>query len=555
MANSLSSSFPPVGASAAPPRPRPIEFEAFALAACVYVTLVSNSVVWQHALAGRPWTDPATWLFAGCLFAALVAFQFGALVLLVPQGMARAVVSVLLLAAAVASYFIQTYHVFIDPGMLRNVLATNSKEAIELVSWNLAWHVTWQALLPIWLVWRIPLAERRIRHALGCRALALAASALTFGGAVLLVYQDAAALVRNHRELRYLVTPANVVYSLARVAPASQVAAAPRKPIAVDARLGPSWVPGRKPVLFVIVVGETVRAANWGLNGYARQTTPELASLDVVNFPDVTSCGTDTEVSLPCMFSPWGRHDYDRARIQEHESLLHVLDRVKLPVLWRDNQSGCKGVCAGLEEQQLDSAAVPGLCADGRCLDEVLLHDLDRLVSDRAGNLVLVLHQIGNHGPAYHHRYPDAFRRFGPTCDTAELRSCTREQIVNAYDNAILYADHVLASAIRFLGAHERSYDSALIYLSDHGESLGEHNLYLHGLPYAIAPKEQTHVPMVMWLSPGFTDRTGVDMGCLREQAAKPASHDHLFHTVLGLLDVRTASYDGLLDLTRPCRH
>ena len=546
-------SHPSIDAPAPPARQPQIHFETFALVACVYFTLVSNRVVWQHALADRAWTDPATWLFAGCLFTALVALQFGALVLVVPRRLARPVVSVLLLASAAASYFIQTYHVLLDPGMLRNVLAADTKEAVELLSWPLAWNVAWQALLPAWLMWRVSLAPRQPARALLRRALALAAATAAFGLALMLVFQDAAGLARNHREWRYLVTPANVVYSLARVARGNKVAAH-RKPIATDARLGPSWVPGRKPTLLVIVVGETVRAANWGLNGYARQTTPELAALDVVNFRDVTSCGTDTEVSLPCMFSPWGRRDYDASRIQEHESLLHVLGRVKLPVLWRDNQSGCKGVCAGLEMQQLDQAGVSGLCADGRCFDEILLHDMDRLMADGDGHRVLVLHQLGNHGPAYHRRYPERFRRFAPTCDTAELRNCTSQQIVNAYDNAVLYTDHVLALTVRFLRAQESTHDTAMIYVSDHGESLGERNLYLHGVPYAIAPKEQTQVPMVMWLSRGFADRAGIDMDCLRERAAKPASHDHLFHTVLGMLDVQTASYDGLYDLTRPCR-
>ncbi|MDP1534624.1 MAG: sulfatase-like hydrolase/transferase, partial [Rubrivivax sp.] len=96
--------------------------------------------------------------------------------------------------------------------------------------------------------------------------------------------------------------------------------------------------------------------------------------------------------------------------------------------------------------------------------------------------------------------------------------------------------------------------DSALIYVSDHGESLGENNLFLHGIPYAIAPLVQTRVPMLMWTSAGFSKASGVDVDCLRQRAAQPVAHDHLFHTLLALLDVRTALYEPAWDVSAGCR-
>jgi len=259
-------------------------------------------------------------------------------------------------------------------------------------------------------------------------------------------------------------------------------------------------------------------------------------------------------VLVPCMFSPWGRRDYDEKRIRSSESLLHVLQHAGVGVLWRDNQSGCKGVCDGLPQQLMSQADDPTLCDNERCLDEILLRGLDERLAAATGPGVLVLHQLGNHGPAYYKRYPAAFRRFLPPCDSADLRQCKRDQIVNAYDNAVLYTDHVLAQLIAMLRARADTLDSALIYVSDHGESLGENNLYLHGLPYAIAPQEQTRVPMVMWLSSGWARRFGLDTRCLRARAAEPAQHDNLFHTVLGLLDVRTRVLDPAMDLTAGCR-
>jgi lipid A ethanolaminephosphotransferase len=304
----------------------------------------------------------------------------------------------------------------------------------------------------------------------------------------------------------------------------------------------------------VLVVGETARAANWGLSGYARQTTPQLAALPVINFSDVSSCGTNTEVSLPCMFAPVGRRQYDEQRIRGSEGLLHVMARAGVAVHWRDNQSGCKGVCDGLPNDSVQGLNAPGLCSEGRCLDEGLLQGIDRRLAQAQGTQLLVLHQLGNHGPAYFRRYPAAFARFTPACEDEDLQHCTREQIVNAYDNALLYTDHVLAQLITQLQARADSVDSALLYVSDHGESLGENRLFLHGMPYAIAPDVQTKVPMVMWASPGFAQGVGLDLGCLRQRAQAGVSHDHLFHTLLGLLDVTTSLYEPGWDFSAECR-
>jgi lipid A ethanolaminephosphotransferase len=276
------------------------------------------------------------------------------------------------------------------------------------------------------------------------------------------------------------------------------------------------------------------------------------------------------------MFAPVGRRDYDESRIRGSQSLLHVLDRAGVGVMWRDNQSGCKGVCEGLPQEELLQLNPPGLCAEGRCLDEGLLVGLDARLKAAAaqaaqpgsqtgtqtgtqtgkqsGTQLLVMHQLGNHGPSYFRRYPPAFKRFTPACEHDDLRKCSTDEIVNAYDNALLYTDHVLARLIQQLQAAQAQVDSVVLYVSDHGESLGENNLFLHGLPYAIAPDLQKHVPMVLWFSAGAAAATGVDTACLQRRAAQPAAHDHLFHTLLGLTDVKTALYEKDWDLARDCK-
>ncbi|MDI3514734.1 MAG: lipid ethanolaminephosphotransferase [Rhodocyclaceae bacterium] len=533
--------------------------EHLLLGLSLYFTLACNTPFWRALLASRGGEGGAL-AYVIALGAALTALNFVLLAPLLNRWTAKPLLGGLIVVAAVSSYYAGHFGVYFDPSMLRNVLRTDLAEARELLTPGFFLQAAALALPPLFVLQRTRLRRRPLRRELAVCAASILLALVVAAGALGGVFKDFSGQMRNHKELRYLITPAAPVWSLARVLTRdAQAAKLPRQSIGADARLGASWAAAKKPALFVIVVGETARAANWGLNRTAGQspahdTTPELARHAVINFPEVTSCGTNTEVSVPCMFSLQGRHHYDEDAIRASESVLDTLRHAGLRVVWNDNQSGCKGVCSGVESMRPDPAALPQLCDGERCLDEALLESSRGLLRDAEGNLVLVLHQLGNHGPAYFRRYPDAFRRFTPTCDDEDLSKCSREQIANSYDNALLYSDHVLARSIDMLKELEPRYDTALLYVSDHGESLGENGLYLHGLPYSIAPAEQTRVPMVMWLSSGFAARTRLDTACLRTQAARPAAHDNLFHTVLGLLDVRTAVRDDALDLTAACR-
>jgi lipid A ethanolaminephosphotransferase len=533
------------------------------LAAGVFWALAVNRPFFAAALRAQGAMDGRAWSLVFGLAVMLAALHVLLLGLLATRRSVKPLLALMAVVAAGALHFAQAYGVVLDPSMLRNVLRTDLAESRELLSWSLAADLLLYAALPIALLARVRVTVRPWRRALVARTLLLGGALLAFVASLMWQFQPLASLTRNHKEVRYLVTPANVLWSAASVlARDARGAVQPRQPIGLDAAPGPSWATRERPRLVVLVVGETARGANWGLNGYARQTTPQLAQLraqlpTLVNFPDVTACGTSTEVSLPCMFAPLGRRDYDESRIRGSESLLHVLARAGAQVLWRDNQSGCKGVCEGLPSEVVSAATAPGLCQGDRCWDEGLLRGLDERLQRLAGGKdvqVLVLHMLGNHGPSYFRRYPAAFERFTPTCRDDDLSRCEREAIVNAYDNALLYTDHVLAALIGTLRANAARVDSALLYVSDHGESLGEKGLFLHGVPYAIAPREQTHVPMLMWWSEGFGRTRGLDAGCMAEQARRPAQHDHLFHTLLGLLDVTTSLYAPDFDVTGPCR-
>ena len=492
-------------------------------------------------------------LFAGLLIA-VTALQFAVLALLLTRRTVRPVLAVLFIATAFATFYIDRYSVFINTEMLQNVLHTDWPEARELLTPALGLHLLLYAGLPLLVLSRIQVRPRPMSRALGVRLLTVAGALALTALVVFPQFRAVSSLMRNHHEVGGLITPANYLSSgfrLARKAVATP--AGPREVIAADASRTGGVAAGQRPKLLVLAIGETVRSANFGLSGYARDTTPELGALDLVSYPRVQACGTSTEVSVPCMFAPVGRRNYDEARIRREQSLLHVLDRVGFNVLWLDNQSGCKGVCDGLPAERIPGDADPALCDGERCLDAVLLPRLAAAAAAEPGDLVVVLHLLGNHGPAYFRRYPDEFRRFTPSCDSSELSKCSDAEIVNAYDNAILYTDHVLAAMIAYL-QDLPDRDTALIYVSDHGESLGESGIYLHGLPYSIAPAVQREVPMLMWLSDSLLETTGVDESCLKAGASGEVAHDHLFHSVLGLLDVMTTAREPSLDLFASCR-
>ena len=515
----------------------------------VLFTLFSNTAFWRAAVQ-EPMQQ---WQLVVSLFLVVTSFHALLLGLVVNRRSAKPVLTVLLLLNAIAAHYMVAYGVYLDADMLRNILHTDSKESVELLSVHLLIPVLLTAF-PIALLWRVRLRKSGWKRALGMRVAFLLCVVLVGAGGIALASRDITSMMRNHREVRYLVTPANYVVALSKVLLSSPPGPkAALLPIGKDATQA-AVTAKRKPRLLVLVVGETARAQNWGLNGYARQTTPELAKIDgLLNFTQVRACGSSTEVSLPCMFSTFGRRDYDEQKIATHQSLLHVLDYAGIQTLWRDNQSGCKGVCEGLPTERLADALDPALCNGKRCLDEILLTGLQAHLDPAQGDRVVVLHQLGNHGPNYFERYPPRFRRYTPTCENPELGQCERQHIVNAYDNALLYTDHFLSMAINFLKSQD-AFDTALIYVSDHGESLGEKGLYLHGVPYAIAPQEQLHVPMVMWFSTGFAAASRLDMQCLRARAAEPASHDNLFPSILGLLQVKTREYRVAGDLFAGCR-
>ena len=539
----------------APVTRRPVSPLWLVLAASLWMTLTGNGTLWQRLselglLAGRGGVlfGLGLWLAIGVCVAALLG-------ILAWRPSLKPVVTVLLFVSALAGHFMASYGVVIDPGMLVNVLQTDPREAGALLNAGLLWRVLALAVLPAWLVWRQPLAYGPVRRQLWRNPAFSVAALAVLAALVLALFQPLASASRNHKDLRYLVNPASSVVSAMRLAARPfQRAAGPLRPLGEDAHLAVAAGGTARPRLLLVVLGETARSDSFGLNGYARPTTPALERAGVLSFVNAWSCGTSTAESLPCMFSQLPREEYLR-RDGDEETLLDVLQRAGLAVLWLDNQAGCKGVCERVPHASVDASRCPG----GECLDGALLEQLEGHLATldparRARGTVVVLHQMGSHGPAYARRSPPEAKRFLPECTSNALQECDRQALRNAYDNSIAYTDQFLGQAIAWLQRNPTGTDNAMLYVSDHGESLGENNLYLHGMPYAIAPDVQKHVPWITWVSPGFGRATVLSAACLRDRAGAAISHDHFFHSVLGLMDVATRVYRPALDAYAPCR-
>ncbi len=378
-------------------------------------------------------------------------------------------------------------------------------------------------------------------------------------GLVFVYYVDYAAIFRENRDLKGMISPQNVVGSswsyYKKQRPQENL---PLIHYGEDAHLIKNATNSTKPKIMLLVVGETARAESFSLNGYAKQTNPELSKLDLINFSNVSSCGTATAVSVPCMFSGMTRDRYDSKLAHHREGLLDIAQRAGYKVTWIDNNSGCKDVCNRVEQFKIPTALKDQWCSpDGECFDEILVDSLkdylQQLPKNDQQSHLIVLHQMGSHGPAYYKRSPTEFQRFKPTCDTNAIQGCSQEELLNSYDNSILYTDHVLSQLIGTL-KEKSQYQTAFWYLSDHGESTGESGLYLHGAPYAIAPSQQTHIPMFMWFSQQWQENQPSDVNCLSQLKKSTLSQDNLFPTLINLLGIKTNTADPHLNMLQQCQ-
>jgi lipid A ethanolaminephosphotransferase len=520
------------------------------LAALIF-TLFFNVTFFKELLSLYPW--PQNTLFISS--AALAIFFVHALLLgLFCWGfMRKPMLILMIIMGGFAAYYMDHFRVVIDQTMLLNASQTDPAEVRDLLTPRFFGYIFGLVIVPMILVIKMPWASTTFWHGLKQRLGYLLLCILGLAAAIVPAYSHYPSFLREHKIVRFYANPITPVYSALLFANSKR----PKKTIVARIldRMPHTMQNETHRELVIMVVGETARADRFSLNGYERLTNPRLTQrTNLISLPNISSCGTSTAVSVPCMFSALTRNEFSDSKFKAEENVIDLLIRAGVHVLWRDNNSDSKGVMARFDAQNYKDPSINPIC-DEECRDEGMLVGLqDYIDSHPTGDILIVLHMMGSHGPAYYKRYPPAFEQFTPVCQKTQLEQCDQASIDNAYDNTILYTDYFLDKTIDLLKQNSPKFEASMFYMSDHGESLGENGLYLHGLPYAVAPKVQKNPAALVWFSEGaLADETeAAKFKHLQDHADYPFSHDHLFHTLLSFFEAETTAYRPELDLFHP---
>lgn len=505
----------------------------------IYLVASANIAFFEQVLNVYPFSQNIGFILS--ITGVLFGLMWLVLQLLCYRPMAKPVLIMLLLTAAVCGYFTSAYGTIFDTNMLINSMETDQAEAMGLFAPSMVIRVLLLGVLPAFMISKIRLKRLSWQRSILQKTATLIVSITLIAACIAPFGDQYASFFRQHKQVRSYANPITPIYSLIKLG--ENYVDELRRPDtltlhATDAKRVAPTNSSTKPKLMVFVVGETARADHFGLNGYERNTTPLLSKQsDLYSFKNAISCGTSTAYSLPCMFSYADREDYDIDTAKYHENVLDTLSKQGVNVVWRDNNSSSKGVADRVMFEDYKTAETNPNC-DVECRDIGMLDGFDALVKsgEPPKDTLILLHQMGNHGPAYYQRYPKDFEEYNPVCMTNELSKCVAQSVINGYDNAIRYTDYFLSNVIDTLKTYEQDYEVVMVYISDHGESLGENNIYLHGLPYNFAPDAQKHVPALIW-SPSSNN---IDADSLSRMVDQPVSHDFITPTLLSFFGIMT---------------
>jgi len=517
----------------------------------LYFLIFMNISLWEHCLKMINFSSFFDFLFALSLPVLIFTIEFMLFSVVTVPYIGKFLVSLLILTSSVTNYTMHQFGIFMTSDMIRNVFETNTAEVKDLITFASASNFIIFGILPVLLLFRTKIIYGSLFRELTAR--------LKFSGIFLLsvlvlspfVYKQYMSYGRNNHETLKLVNPISYIDAVFKYVKEENLKN--KKIEKIDPSATHSPYKDEKQTVIVFILGEAARSANFSLNGYPRDTNPELKKDGVISFRDVKSAGTATAYSVPIIFSSKGRGDFKTGEGKYEENIMDLLQNTGYQVLWKENDNGCKGVCDRVPTVFPD-VNDKRFCDGDTCRDEFLLDGLEDYIRNVKGNAIIVLHTIGSHGPAYYKRYPPEFKKFTPTCDSEEIQNCPRENIINAYDNTILHTDHIISGAIAVLKKFKNK-ETGLVYTSDHGESLGENGIYLHGMPYSIAPDYQTHVPLIFWASEDMIRYDHLDIDCIKEEAEDGHfSHDNIFHSIVGLTETRSKLYKKDLDIFNKCR-
>ena len=505
---------------------------------------------------GYLWSLPQQhWLFWLAIPVAVFALFYFLLSLFLLPKIDRGLMALLVLGSAVVSYTEYSFGVIFDHTMIDNFAETNVAEAKTYFNPSAVFYVSLLGILPALLLLKIRISYASLGGEVVSRGVGMLVALAVFAAIAGSFYKDFASTGRNNQHVHQYLVPNQLIYSVSKFAALKlKGPSTPFKDLTEEVKHAHQF---KTPELLVLVLGETARAQNFSWDGYQRDTNHYTRERDFVNVGAVESCGTATAVSVPCMFSFLTKKQYSNADSKNQSNLLDVVSAAGFDVIWIDNNNGCKGVCNRVPHRQIPTNESNPKCDGNYCYDSVLIDALaQQLTTPIERDTLIVLHMIGSHGPTYFRRYPPEFRHFVPDCPRSDIQNCSEEEIINTYDNTVLYSDYVLAKSSELIERARPDSPSMVLYISDHGESLGEHGLFLHGMPYGLAPVEQKTVPELIWFSKVLYSEWQLDSECLRRLPEQNQhSQDNLSHTVLGLLNIAAPIYDAQLDDISPCRH
>ena len=521
-------------------------FQNFSIGKLVFLYALFSSIFLNFNFSERliNWIVSNNLSYLYLIQTLILVFLFNLLIatIFVFNRAAKFLITIFLLIAVLSSYFIDTYSVVINEQMLLNVLETNLSETKDLISLSFFSYLFFFFLFPVFLLKKIDISFNSWISRKKQQAMLFLSSLLAI---ILILYFSSSFYMPYFREqkesINYFANPINTFSAFVNLVRHMEIFSPniEHKVIGLDAtinRIG-------KNKIHIMIVGETARADHFSLNGYTKNTNPLLSKKEnLISYPNVESCGTLTRISVPCMFSIENREQFDVSSSKHQDNVIDILKRSGVYVLWKDNNSSSKDVA-----NRVDYLSIKDSC-NGECRDVELIKDLDQLIDDKKNSdILIVLHPMGSHGPAYFKRVPESFKKFLPECRTNQFNECKNQEVENAYDNTILYTDYFINSSIDFLSQYKDRFDVSLLYISDHGESLGEKGVYLHGLPYYFAPKAQKHVPMIYW-SPSINKEK---FNIIKKKSKMQLSHDFIFHSLLGIFDVKTKIYNGKFDFLK----
>ena len=448
-------------------------------------------------------------------------FMMTYLVMWLLRVVGRVLLAVLAVINATALHFILTYGVIIDATTIENVFNTRYSEASGFFSWSLWLCILGLGVLPaLYCLWQPVVYGKAKKLAVCC------GSSLAVVLVIALMHIGQTLWISQHdTELGGLLQPWSYLVNTCRVLSSQH------DEQVEEIKLADGQITDHEKAVVVLVIGESARKANFQLYGYQRDTNPLLSKQEGLKVYQANACATYTTAGTKAILEPIDSGDL-------YELLPNYAFRTGVDVSWRTYNWGEPPIHI---DEYLTDVDLGKMYPDvNRDYDGILFAGLrERILSSKKDKVLIILHTSTSHGPKYADKCPKEFHVYQPV-----------DNLVNAYDNTIRYTDFLLDGLINTLRGLT-DWHTAMIFISDHGESLGENNMFMHGLPMKLAPKEQYEIPFLVWTSDNFRRYKPTAQSQEAPAGELPAllEQHYIFHSVLDLLSIQSPAYNEKFDI------